>query len=267
MRNVFLLVCVFLFFFQRETFSKPIESKSVSKPGLGETDLSFKRPDKQKGGSLSKKSKNSGVKSKCNLFGKSRKALKSYVVSDLNSFLTKEDINDLLDMHLEDIKKGWPNKCPKHCQAINNYSVFGKSYPVSVSKDSCDKEEAKEIYHLSKKTVMGGDSKTDKQKAYKKTRDWMLAVFVKPFYPFSKNPPKEFIANNLGQACPSCSFYLEYTYKYTADNKLDLEVTANCSDRRTFFSKYKSEFFLINQWKCAEKKPSIIPATPVTFTF
>ena len=256
MRNVFLLVCIFLFLFQQTAFSKPTESKIenrlVQKLDIKKTSQSSKKLENQKNGGLSKKdkSKRDKTKSNCDLSGRSQKEIKSYVVSSADDFLQKEDIENLLDMHLEDIEKGWPNKCPKHCQAINNYSIFGKAYPLNVSKNSCDKKEAKEVYQLSKKIPMGGSGKADKQKAYKKTRDWMLSVFVNPFYPFAKKPPKEFIENNLGKSCPSCSFYLDYTYRYTSGNQLDLKVTARCSDKRTFFSKIKSEFFLVNHWKC-----------------
>ncbi|MCZ0932787.1 MAG: hypothetical protein OXJ52_06525 [Oligoflexia bacterium] len=249
MKKLFLLICVFFIVFQTVAFSKSSEKNQVSRTS--------KKLESEQKGSLSNKEKSKSQKAKtnCHLSARSQKAIKSYTVSNVDSFLNKEDIEDLLDMHLDDIKKGWPNKCPKPCKAVNDYSIFAKTYPLSVSPNSCDKTEAKEVYPLNKKFVIGGQSKADKQKAYKKTRDWVFSVFVNPFYPFAKNPPKEFTDNNLGKACPSCSFYLDYTYKYTADNQLDLNVTARCGDRRTFFSKYKSEFFLVNHWKCAKKKP------------
>ena len=248
-KKLFLFICIFSILFQPAVFSE--SSKKSQASGISE-----KIEIKQKGFSSNKdKSKDKKLETSCNLSARNQKVIESYTFANVENFLNEKDIENLLDRKLDDIKKGWPNKCPKNCKTVNDYSIFAKTYPLSVSKNSCDKTEAKEVYHLNKKFVIGGSSKADKQKAYKKTRDWVVSIFVHPFYPFAKNPPKEFTENNLGKACPSCSFYLDYIYKYTADNQLDLSVTVYCRDRRTFFSKYKTEFFLVNHWKCEKREP------------
>lgn len=235
------LLFILLFFFQLTAFSIQLESKTALKNHTG-SQLKAK-----------KKSKSDIKKSDCNLSARSQKIIRNYQISKIDDFLNEQDIENLLERHLDDIKKGWPGKCPEYCTAVNNYSILAKTYPLSINKASCNKNEAKETYHLSKKFPFKSDSKADKQKAYQQTRDWVFSIFVDPYYPFAKAPPKEFTENKIGTACPSCSFYFDYIYKYTETNTLDLSITARCGDKRTFFSKFKSEFFLVNQWKCVEK--------------
>ena len=263
MKDIFLLVCIFLILCHCNILPQSTKNEITRPSSIQESNqelknrqirqLSKSSEDKQKDSlSHSAKFHENRIKPACDLSARSQKKISSYMISDVNSFLNETDIENLLDMHLDDMKQGWPNKCPKHCKAINDYSIFAKTYPLSVNKNSCDKNEAKEIYRLNKNFPMKGHSKSDKQQAHKETRDWMFSIFVNPFYPFAKNPPKEFTENNLDKACPSCSFYLDYTYKYI-DNQLDLKVTARCGDKKTFFSKFRSEFFLVNHWKCEGK--------------
>ena len=191
------------------------------------------------------------AKPKCSLSDRSQKKINSYIFSIADNFLNDEDIEELLEMHLSGIQKDWPNKCPQTCKAVNDYSVFAKSYPINISRDSCSQEEAEELYQINKVFSMKDSGKEAKKKAYKEASDWMFAVFIKPFIPFSKKLPKEAVEHRIKSACPSCSFYLDYSYKYT-NNQLVLNVTARCGDRRTFFSKFKSDFFLVNHWKCVD---------------
>ena len=199
--------------------------------------------------------KKNSSQSSCNLSNRSQKKINSYVVSITDNFLDDEHIEELLKMHLDDIKKSWPNKCPENCLAVNDYSIVAKAYPLSVNKNSCNKGESKETYQLSKSFFVkgkGADLET-KKKLYKEAGNWLFSVFIKPFIPFSKNWPKEVKAYNIDKACPSCSFYLDYVYKYTTDKRLNLDVKARCGDRRKLISKFKSDFFLVNNWKCIEK--------------
>ena len=246
---------------REDTISKKLKSKleevqdneSKIKPE-DNTDHKFKKLKNKKTNLAKEKSESGLTKSDCNLSGHSQKKINSYAISITDNFLNDEDIEELLEMHLGDIKKGWPNKCPLHCSAVNDYSIFAKAYPLSVKKNSCDKQEAKETYPIEKSFSMRSSDKEAKKEAYKEAGDWMFSVFIKSFLPFSKNLPKEVAEYKIDSACPSCSFYLDYTYKYTKEDKLDLNVKAHCGDRRTLFSKFKSDFFLQNNWKCAKKR-------------
>ena len=231
MRHWFFIIFIFLFSIQQRAFSSQL--KQIAQANKQSEQL---------------------AKTNCHLSARSQKKIRSYKISSISDFLNEKDIQNLLDMHLDDIEKGWPNKCPKSCKAVNDYSILAKTYPLSVNEKSCDTSEAKESYHFNKQFPIRGNSESDKHKAYKQTRDWVFSIFVDPYYPFAKNFPKEFTENKIDKACPSCSFYFSYVYKYTKDNKLDLSLTARCGDKRTFFSAFQSEFILVNKWKC-ENKP------------
>ena len=233
-KTAFLFLCLFLIEAQSLALSKPVpvtNKKQITK----------------------EKTKKERINPDCNLSARSQKKIKSYKSSVVSSFFNEKDIEEFLDLHLDDIKKGWPNQCPKSCKAINDYSIFVKTYPLSVNKNSCNKIESKEVYTLGKKFDIKGDSRAAKKKAYTQARDWMFSVFVYPYRPFVSSFPKEFTENNLDKACPSCSFYLDYSYRYTTDNKLDLKATAHCRDKKTFFSNFQTHFFLVNQWRCVKE--------------
>ena len=246
-----------------KTIHESVEQKKSIKTDPSFDDLKLKSNDKmpQKQrvkkpvlSSKTKKSKPAGSKSNCNLSDRSQKKINSYIVSLTDNFLKDEDIEELLGMHLGDIQKGWPHKCPQNCQAVNDYSILAKVYPLSIVKNSCNKEEAKELYQINKIFSVNSSGKEAKKKLYKIGGDWIFSVFIKPFIPFSRNLPKEVAENKIKTACPSCSFYLDYIYKYTTDNQLNLSATAHCGPKRTLFSKFKSDFFLVNQWKCIKKE-------------
>ena len=184
---------------------------------------------------------------------RSQKKLKSYTISKVSHFFNEKDIEELLDLHLDDMKRGWPNKCPKHCRAFNNYSISAKFYPLNINKNSCDKIEAKEIYRMGKEFNIKGAGRAAKKEVYTQTRKWVFSIFFDPYLPFASSFPKEFTEKHLDKACPSCSFYMDYNFQYTKDNKLDLKITTRCGDKRTFFSSFQAQFFLVNQWSCKKE--------------
>ena len=281
MRNFFLLFFIFSVLIGCNSFQKQEKDKvpslqkfegkpnsqlkretedELSQKGSPPINKISKKPENKRTKKIKKlKSKTSSLQSNCNLSGRSQKKINSYIVSLTDNFLNDEDIEELLEMHLDDIKKSWPNKCPSHCSAVNDYSISAKAYPLSVRKKTCNKQEAKELYHISKSFSISGAGKDDKKQVYKKAGDWLFSVFIKPFIPFSKNLPKEVEEHKIEKACPSCSFYLDYVYKYTADNQLNLDVTARCGDRRTLFSKFRSDFYLVNSWKCIRPSANFVP--------
>lgn len=49
-------------------------------------------------------------------------------------------------------------------------------------------------------------------KASHRMNDWILNTFVNPWLPIKKGTPSKEYSNILKDACPSCSFYLNYDY-------------------------------------------------------
>ena len=186
----------------------------------------------------------------CNYSAKSQRHLKSHTINNIIHFSTSQ-IEDLVDDHFSYIRKGWPKQCPSYCEQINNYEMLSKIYPKSTTKGSCKKEESKESYSF-KKQFPFQQNKGSITKAHEEMRNWILSVFVYPYYPFAATS-KEFTERKLSEACPSCSFYIDYTYRYTRDNNLDLDIIARCGDKRKFLSSYEMEFILINNWSCKKK--------------
>ena len=187
----------------------------------------------------------------CDYSAKSQRRLKSYNINNMVSF-SKSQMEDLVDNHFSYMKKGWPKQCPSHCKQVNNYKIVSKTYPKSTTKGSCKKEESKESYSF-KKQFPFQQSKGSMKKAHNDMTVWIIETFVYPYFPIPfLKPTKESIENNISKACPSCSFYLDYTCKYTKNN-LDLDIIARCGDKRKFLSGSKMEFVLINNWSCKKK--------------
>ena len=188
----------------------------------------------------------------CDYSNKSQKIFKTHIIKSTAIFPEKR-LEKLIDYHLSYIQKGWPQRCPSHCEQVNNYKMLSKIFPADIIKGSCKKEESKESYSLDKKFSFQQNKKSIK-KAHKDMTKWVLATFVYPYLPipFLPKPTKESIEHNIGEACPSCSFYLDYNYRYTEDNQLDLHITASCRDRRKTLSSFKLDFILENQWSCKQ---------------
>ena len=221
--------------FSKQNLGSPSGQKSVSKS----------EPALQTG-----KAKKIKAAKDCNSSAQSQRSLKSYTFKGVFS-IPDSQIEDLVNSHFPYIQKGWPKQCPEHCEQINNYKIVSKTYPTDIKKGSCKKEEAKESYSLKKQFAFQKD-KNSVVKAHKEMWEWIFSVFIYPYYPFVK-PSKEFIENKLLEACPSCSFYFDYNYKYTKNNYLDLSITARCGDRRNLLSSFKAEFILVNDWKCKKR--------------
>lgn len=191
----------------------------------------------------------------CNVSEQSQKALKSYNINSLDSFPSSQ-IKELVSSQFSYMRVGWPKSCPSHCRQVNNYTILSKVYPKSISEDSCKKEERTETYSFKKQFALQ-KKKGSIVTAHKKMREWIFSVFVNPYYPFA-TPGKEFVEYKLDSACPSCSFYLDYSYKYTKENNLELDITARCGDKKRLFSSFKMDFILVNDWKCEKKSDTVI---------
>lgn len=187
----------------------------------------------------------------CEASGQSHVYSKHYKLKNPLSFANK--ISTWVDESLSYVKKGVSEQCPKHCEQINNYQTSSKIYPQNVIKESCKGEQSKETYAFNKKFFFEKNRKSVK-KTHQEMTEWILATFVYPYFPLPfLEPTEESVENNLSKACPSCSFYLDYTYKYTEDNNLDLDIKARCGDTKKFMFDFKAEFVLINNWSC--RKP------------
>ena len=185
----------------------------------------------------------------CKLSGQSQRPLKDYIIKSIIGF-SSDQISHLPEEPFSYIKKGWSShQCPEHCEPVNDYKISYRIYPQKVNKGSCPKEEAKESYSIKKRFAFQTNQDSSVQKAHKNMTKWIVSIFVDPYYPAASHP-KEFVENNLGQACPSCSFYLNYSYKYTKDNNIDFQITANCGDKRELFTSFKVESVLSNYWSC-----------------
>ena len=146
------------------------------------------------------------------------------------------------------INKKPMRKCPKQCRQENSYQVFSKIYPRRVKKGSCKGKEAKELYSFEKTFL---SLKKDVEKNHRDMMDWLLRTFVYPFFPiFVRDSSPEAVKSKISSACPSCSFYLDYNYKYIEGKGLDLVIKAHCGDIKKLISSFKFEFTLLNNWKC-----------------
>lgn len=230
-----------------QSFAKKLKSRTNG-------NLQKKRKGSNKGSIKSKKVDfaDQTEEKSCNDSGKSQKTFKTHIVKSTAMFPEKR-LNKLIDYHLSYIKKGWPRQCPTHCEQVNNYNMLSKFSPIDIVKGSCKKEESKEIYSFDKKFSFQQNDQSIKQ-AHKDMTKWVLATFVYPYLPipFLPKPTKESIEHNIGEACPSCSFYLDYNYRYAEDNHLDFHITASCRDRRKTLSNFKLDFTLENHWSCKQ---------------
>ncbi len=158
-------------------------------------------------------------------------------------------INGWIDKSLDIMKKDVSKQCPSYCQQTKSYKVLSKTYPQNIEKDSCKEGEANEFYSFKKAFPFEKGADSIKQ-AHKNMMEWIFSTFVYPYYSPFENPSREFIENKLSEACPSCSFYFDYTYKYTKDNSLELNIKARCGDKKKLLSRFKAEFILTSSWKC-----------------
>ena len=148
------------------------------------------------------------------------------------------------------IKRDKFKRCPKTCEQINNYQVLSKIQPKNTEKNSCKGSYAKESYSFKKNFTFGKGGHLA-EKSHESMVEWILGTFVYSYIPLPLlEPTQEYRESNLSSACPSCSFYLDYSYKYTKDNSLALEIKARCGDSKKFMSDFKADFVLINFWSC-----------------
>ena len=159
-------------------------------------------------------------------------------------------IEEWFQKSLPYIKKEPSLRCPKQCRQSNSYQVISKIYPKTVKKGSCKGKEAKESYSFEKKFL---SLKKNIEKTHEDMLEWILGTFVYPFVSIlSMDSSSEAIKSNISAACPSCSFYLDYSYKYIEGKGLDLVIKAQCGDIRRLISRFKFEFALMNNWRCEE---------------
>ena len=159
-------------------------------------------------------------------------------------------IGKWVERSLNYIKRDKFKQCPKTCEQINNYQVLSKIQPKNVEKGSCKEKPAKESYSFKKKFTFGKGGHFA-EKSHESMVEWILGTFVYSYIPLPLlEPTQEYKESNLPSACPSCSFYLDYSYKYTKDNSLALDIKARCGDSKKFMSDFKADFVLINFWSC-----------------
>lgn len=186
----------------------------------------------------------------CALSGESGLYFEDSLTSDITGFF--KNTKKRAEKDLSYIKEAPSGQCPETCGQINSYEAISKIFPVSVNKGSCSGEEAKEVYFFNKKFPFKL-SQISMEKAHEDMKSWIFSLFVDPHYPFA-SPSKEFIESGLETACPSCSFYLDYSYKYTKEGHIDLLIKASCGDKRSFLSsQFKVETRLISRWACQSK--------------
>ena len=154
-------------------------------------------------------------------------------------------------------KKEGMKYCPENCRQENTYKTFVKIAPALSFQNSCPFSESKEVYSFQKIFTTSADSKVStKKKNFKKTpenqmTDWILNTFVYPYIPGRKfTPTKEFHSHKTGEACPSCSFYFDYNYFYESKNRLKLDITVKCGDKKKGFKPRIAQLQIQNHWKC-----------------
>ncbi len=187
----------------------------------------------------------------CDFFGQNQIYSKSYKFKNPLSFSTQ--INKWIEESLSHVQKNNQSQCPSSCKQINRYQVSSKIYPKSVIKGSCRGQQLKESYSFTKHFPYKKDRESMKM-AHHKMTEWILSTFTYPFYSIPLlEPSQESVEKNVASACPSCSFYLKYNYKYSEEGQLDLQIKTFCGDKRQLLSTFVAEFVLFNNWSCSKK--------------
>lgn len=185
----------------------------------------------------------------CQKKGESFLSSKDYEFT--NPFNFSSQTNEWVNQSISHVIKNQSDKCLSPCKQINNYEVRAKIYPQKVRKSSCKGPESKESYVFNKKFSFKNKKRSSLKLAHKNMTQWIVSTFVNPYYPVPfLELSEESLKNNIGKACPSCSFYFEYSYKYKARGHLDLDIKARCGDQKVFLSPFKMEFQLFNYWEC-----------------
>ena len=222
---------------------KELENPSIDQPVSQQKKLeipSVKKPSSAQTNKLSQKKE-------CSAGG--QELIYSHTFSSRALNISK-GIEGWFQKSLPYVKKKPAKKCPVQCRQNNTYQVFSKVYPKTVKKGSCKGKSSKESYSFKKDFLYLKDSI---EKTQHNMLEWMLGTFVYPFFSiFAMEPSLEAIKSNIADACPSCSFYLDYSYKYIEGKGLNLNIKARCGDMRRLVSKFKFEFTLVNNWQCAK---------------
>ena len=185
-------------------------------------------------------------------------AVKTFPTEIFPIGLKSQKLSERTTKKLEEIsKKEGTIYCSENCRQENTYKVSVKIAPASSIPGSCPSSESKEVYSFQKTFTPSADSKVSaKKKIFKKTpknqmTDWILNTFVYPYIP-GRNfaPTKEFHSHKTGEACPSCSFYFDYNYFYESKNRLKLDITVKCGDKKKGFKSRIAKLQIQNHWKC-----------------
>ena len=184
--------------------------------------------------------------------------VKTFPAEKFSIGLKSKQLSDRTTKKLEEIsKKEGTRYCPENCQQENTYKAFVKIAPASSIPSSCPSPESKEVYSFQKTFIPSADSKVSAtKKILKKTpehqmTDWILNTFVYPYIPGRNfTPTKEFHSHKTGEACPSCSFYFDYNYVYESKNRLKLDITVKCGDKKKGFKSRIAKLQIQNHWKC-----------------
>ena len=190
-----------------------------------------------------------GLDSACRASGASQVYMRQDKLSKIINI--SGQIARLADHSLPYIKKSLPRKCPRLCRQINSYRMASQIKPSQVKAHSCPAKEALESYTFHKQIPFERDKKAVIKATHQSMADWLLSTFVYPYYDVFgiQDLSPEFKERGLDKACPSCSFYLDYTYRYETDG-LNMEVTARCGDKREFLSNIDVASSLWNDWRC-----------------
>lgn len=163
---------------------------------------------------------------------------------------------------LEREEKRNPKYCPENCRQKNIYKAFIQIGPISHIPHSCPFPESKEIYAFKKTFSLLKDTKETENQNNRKNReklesqmgDWILRTFVYPYTPGAKfTPTKELLAHKIGDACPKCSFYFDYSYFFESDNQLNLDIEVRCGNRKKGLGFTRAAKLQIkNHWQCLD---------------
>lgn len=241
--KLFYFFCLFLFVLLTEAGDRGFSKKNnkikhkTDKPEESFSLENSSRPKEKKGDN----------KEDCSVSGQELIYSHNFSSTGLN---ISSSVGDWFKKSLPYVKKNPLKHCPKRCKQINSYQALSKTYPKTVKKGSCKGKEAKEIYFLEKKFLF---LKNKMERTHEEMLEWLLGTFIYPFFPiFEMDSTKEAFQHNIPAACPSCSFYFDYSYKYIEGKGLDLAITARCGDMKRLISRFKFEFTLVNNWKCKD---------------
>ena len=169
---------------------------------------------------------------------------------------TYQKINRKISQNIFHYKK---NYCPSACEQKNDFRIKVSSFPKFTKKGSCKDTSEQYTFKKEFKSRQKSDHPIkDMDLASEDMSQWIKTTFVNPYLPsLLKKEVSHEHKSTLHSACPPCSFYLHYDYKFENNNLIKSDVLVKCGDLKITKligkNNFTARFKLINNWTCENK--------------